>query len=188
MYQSSRFHQALAAQEIPTRRCPQGIVKIVQFGDFECSECGRVAASLQAFRHRNDGVIDFAYKYFPSSALHRHALQAAEAAECARVQGRFWPMHNALVANQDRLDLNSLYVHAESVGLNMVRFESEMDDETHLPTIRSHIYSGTLAGVRRTPAYFVDGILVDTSGGLRALFDATSDVLVQRRGSGLPIP
>jgi protein-disulfide isomerase len=140
---------------------------------------------LQAFRHHNDGIIDFSYKHFLASSVHRHALQAAEAAECARAQGHFWPMHNLLIANQDRLDLRSLYDYADSLGLDMTRFNAEMDEEKHIPTIRSHTYSGTLAGVRRTPAYLVDGVLVDTLGGLRSLFEDTSHLLQERRGAGL---
>jgi protein-disulfide isomerase len=185
MYHPARFGQALASLDLQPWHSPHGIVKVVQYGDFQCPECGRAAASLQDFRHRNDGVIDFTYKHFPASAPHRHALAAAAAAECARTQGMFWPMHDLLFRSPARLDPRSLYDHARSIGLDMARFEREMDHEAHMPAIRSHVYSGTLAGVRRTPAYFVDGNLVDFSGGLRGLFAATDSVLLQRRGCGL---
>jgi protein-disulfide isomerase len=188
MLRTNRFSQTLAARAIHPLLSAPANVDIVQYGDFECAECGRVAASLQTFRHRNEGAIDFHYKHFPFSAVHPHALQAAEAVECARSQGQFWPMHNLLYADQRRLDLRSLYGHAESIGLDMERFNAEMDDEVHIPIIRSHIYSGRLAGVKRTPAYFVDGVLISSSGGLRSLFDAASDASTVRRrrfGRGL---
>ncbi len=157
-------------------------VEVVQFGDYECKECGLVADMLQAFRHRNDGVVGFTYKHFPRVALHRHALQAAEAAESARAQGKFWQMHNRLIVNPDRLRLDDLYEYAESIGLDMARFTSDMDDEVHIPTIRNHIYNGTLAGVERTPTYFVDGVRLDGAGGVRSLLEETRLVLVARQG------
>jgi protein-disulfide isomerase len=146
-----------------------------------------MALALNSFRHRHEGIIDFSYKHFPVSAWRRHGFKAAEAAECARAQGRFWPMHDMLIANQDRLSLRHLSEYAESIGLDMGRFGREMEAGSHSPTIRSHIYRGTLAGVRRTPTYFVAGILVDPAGGLRSLFDASQHVLAQRRGAAHPV-
>ena len=187
MIHASRFSRSFASHAAPRVRQAEGAVEIVQYGDFECKECGRVANSLQALRHRSEGAVNFVWKHFPSATLHRHALQAAEAAECARAQGHFWPMHNLLVMNQERLDLRSLYDYAAALGLDMDQFTTEMDEEIHLPTIRNHIYNGTLAGVRRTPTYFVDGVLVDNNSELRALFDATNQLLRQRRGFGLAV-
>jgi protein-disulfide isomerase len=138
---------------------------------------------LKSYRHRNAEAISFTYKHFPVSDLHRHAFQAAEAAECARAQGHFWPMHDLLITNQDRLDIRSLYAYAQSLGLDMVRFTSDMDEEVYAPRIRADIYGGTLAGVHHTPTYFVDGVMVDATGGLRALLEATQNVATQRRRS-----
>jgi protein-disulfide isomerase len=182
MFSANRFNDVLAShRNRPTFTHGGAVLEVIQFGDFECKECGRVADSIQSYRHQNADLINFKYKHFPVSALHRHAFQAAEAAECARAQGHFWSMHNLLISNQDRLDIRSLYAYAESLGLDMARFTSEMDEETHVPSIRADIYSGTLSGVHQTPTYFVDGVLVDSSGGLRALFEVTRDVAVQRR-------
>jgi protein-disulfide isomerase len=159
-------------------------VEVVQFGDYECKECGLAAEMLQAFRHRNDGVVHFTYKHFPIEASHRQALQAAEAAESARAQGKFWQMHNQLIVNSDRLRLNDLHDYADSIGLDMARFTLDMDEEAHVPTIRDHVLSGTRAGVRSTPTYIVDGMRIDCGGGVRSLLEATNLVLAQRRRSG----
>ena len=185
MIHADRYSQTLSSHGIRPLISGRAVVEVIQYGDFECKECGCIAGSLTSFRHQNAGIVSFNYKHFPSPRLHRHAFQAAEAAECARVQGQFWAMHNLLIANQDRLDIRSLYAYAESLGLDMARFASEMDDETHIPGIRNDIYGGTLAGVQRTPTYFVDGVLVDTAGGLRALFEATRSVAAQRRPFGV---
>jgi len=171
----------LGRRSIKGKEC---LVDVVQFGDYECKECGLAADLLQAFRHRNDGIVSFNYKHFPVVASHRQALQAAEAAESARTQGKFWQMHNRLIANSDRLRLDDLYEYADSIGLDMARFTMDMDDGVHVPTIRMHIYGGTLAGVQGTPAYFVDGQRVDSAAGIRSLFETTSLALEERRGAG----
>jgi protein-disulfide isomerase len=184
MVQVNRKNETL---NILGRRSIKGtecLVEVVQFGDYECKECGLAADVLQAFRHRNDGIVSFNYKHFPIVASHRQALQAAEAAESARAQGKFWQMHNRLIANSDRLRLDDLYEYADSIGLNVARFTMDMDDGVQVPTIRRHIYCGTLAGVQRTPAYFVDGQRVDSAAGVRSLLEATSLALEQRRAAG----
>jgi protein-disulfide isomerase len=185
MFHTDRYSSTLSSHSAQPIVGVGAMVEVIQFGDFSCKECGCVASSLKSYRHRNAGAISFDYKHFPISALHRHAFQAAEAAECARAQGQFWPMHNLLITNHDRLDIRSLYEYAESLGLDMARFTLEMDEETHVSRIRADIYSGTLAGVRRTPTYLVDGVLVDTAGGLRALFEATQNAAAQRAQFGV---
>jgi protein-disulfide isomerase len=148
-------------------------IDVIQYGDYECLDCGRAAITLQSLRQRLDHRIRFSYRHFPLASIHPHATQAAEAAECARAQGRFWKMHDLLMANQDRLELQHIYDYAEQAGLDMPRFDTEMDDEVHLPTIHSQMAGGISNGVIRTPAFLVDGILLDSTGGLRALYQAT---------------
>jgi protein-disulfide isomerase len=185
MFHANRYRDTLSSPGIRPIAGAGAAVEVIQFGDFECKECGCVASSLQSFRHRNADLISFNYKHFPTS-VHRNAWPAAEAAECARAQGKFWSMHNLLITNQTRLDIRSLYEYAESLGLDMARFTSEMDEETYMPTIRADIYSGTLAGVRRTPAYFVDGLLVEPAGGLSVLFETIRRAAARRGHSASP--
>jgi protein-disulfide isomerase len=173
MMRSHKSYEMREAMSLPPENSRTSPVAIVQYGDYECKECGLHADLLQAFRHRNEGVLTFTYKHFPILSIHRKALQAAEAAESARSQGKFWQMHNRLTANPGSLRLPDLYGYAEGLGLDMEKFSSEMDEEAHVPTIRHHIYSGTLGGVQRTPTYFVDGILVNSAGGVRSLIEAT---------------
>jgi protein-disulfide isomerase len=124
-------------------------------------------------RQRFHQLIRFSYRHFPLASIHPHAIQAAEGAECARAQGQFWKMHELLMANQDRLELQHIYDYAERTGLDMARFDTEMENEVYLPTIHSQMAGGVASGVIRTPGFLVDGVLVDSSSGLRALYEAT---------------
>ena len=160
---------------------------VVQYGDFECVKCGRAATTIKSFRERFLTKIQFAYRHFPRESIHPHAVQAAEAAECARAQNRFWAMHDVLMANQDHLELQYIYGYAEDLGLSMARFTAEMDDEVHLPAVRAHLENGLASGVQSAPAFLVDGQMVDISCGLGSLFEATENAIQKwRDASGLP--
>ena len=148
-------------------------IEVIHYGDYECLECGRAAITLRSLRQRFHQQIRFSFRHFPLASIHPRATQAAEAAECARAQGQFWKMHELLMANQDRLELQRLYDYAEQTGLDMARFDTEMEDEVYLTIIHSQMAGGIASGVIRTPGFLVDGILVDSSSGLRALYEAT---------------
>jgi protein-disulfide isomerase len=167
----------------PPLRGKPALIEVIQYGDFECSDCARAAFTVRSFRLRFDRQIRFLYRHFPLDSLHPHAIQAAEAAECARAQGRFWKMHDLLVANQNRLALQRIYAYAEQARLDMDRFDREMDNEVHLPTVHAHRAAGIAHGVMRTPAFVVDGTLVDSSSGLRPLYEATEIAISLARGS-----
>jgi len=118
-----------------------------------------------------------AFRHFPIEAVHPHALRAAEAAECAGGQGKFWPMYDILFENQLHLKQPQLFEYATKLGLDMPRFTAEMDDEIYLQRVREHQRSGDASGVRGTPTFFVNGHLVDVSYGLHALIDAVEAAL-----------
>lgn len=157
-----------------------GPVTIVEYGDFECPNCKQVAPGVKSLLERYAGRVRFAYRHFPLEEVHPHALLAAEAAECAGSQGRFWEMHDLLFDNQAHLKPKHLQSYAERLELDMARYAAEMDDHVHLQRIREHIESGRRSRVRGTPGFFVNGALRDVSFGLQALFDATEAALKGR--------
>ena len=126
---------------------------------------------------RFDEKVRLAFRHFPQEGVHPHALRAAEAAECAGGQGKFWSMYDLLFANQQHLKQPQLFEYAKRLGLDMPRFTAEMDDEIYLQRIREHQRSGDASGVRATPTFFVNGRLVDVSYGLHALLDAVDAAL-----------
>jgi protein-disulfide isomerase len=126
---------------------------------------------------RFDQKVRFAYRHFPLEDVHPHALLAAEAAECAGAQGKFWEMHDLLFAHQDHLKLPQLHSYAVQLGLDMALYTAEMDDHVYLQRVREHVRSGLDSGVRGTPGFFVNGAIQDVSFGMRNLFDAVESAL-----------
>jgi len=150
----------------------QASVAVVEYGDFECPNCKQAAPTVKLLLDRFAGRIRFVYRHFPLEEIHPHALQAAESAESAGGQGRFWPMHDLLFDNQRHLDLQQLRSYAERLQLDVARYTAEMDNRVYLHRIREHIQSGRESGARHTPTFFVDGKIQDVSFGLQLLFDA----------------
>jgi protein-disulfide isomerase len=155
-------------------------VVIVEYGDFECPVCKNAAPAVKMLLENYVEQVRFVFRHFPLEEPHPHALAAAEAAECAGEQGKFWEMHDLLFANQTRLKPKDLHGYADGLGLDMAQFTAEMDDHVYLQRIREHIDGGKRSRVRATPGFFVNGKIQDVSFELHALFEATEAAL---RGS-----
>jgi protein-disulfide isomerase len=158
-------------------------VTVVEYGDFECPNCKQAQSAVKLLLERFDGRVRVAFRHFPLEDVHPHALGAAEAAECAGGQGKFWPMHDLLFAEQPHLLPKHLHGYAQRLGLDMARFTAEMDDHVYLQRVREHLQGGVDSGVRSTPTFFVNGRIEDVSFGLRALFDAVEGRLHPARSS-----
>lgn len=152
-------------------------ITVVEYGDYECPTCQQAVPAVKMLLERYENEVLFAYRHFPQEAIHPHALRAAEAAECAGGQGRFWEMHDLLFANQTHLAAKHLLAYAQRLDLDQPRFTAEMDDEVYRQRIREHIDSGRASHLRATPGFFVNGSIVDVSFGLHALFDAVAAAL-----------
>ena len=148
------------------------VVTLVEYGDFECPNCKQAAPAVKLMLERFGGRIRFAYRHFPLEEVHPHALLAAEAAEAAAAQGKFWPMHDMLFANHPHLKRNQLLGYAERLELDMARYTQELDDHLYLQRVREHIASGHASGVRATPTFFLNRKVQDVSFGLQSLFGA----------------
>jgi protein-disulfide isomerase len=147
-------------------------VVIVEYGDFECPTCKQAAPAVRLLVERWAGRVCVAFRHFPLEQAHPHALLAAEAAECAGTQGRFWEMHDLLFENQTHLRAAHLREYAERLELDVARFERELDDHLYLQRVREHTESGRRSHVRSTPGFFVNGVIQDVSFGLDGLYRA----------------
>jgi protein-disulfide isomerase len=153
---------------------------VVEYGDFECPLCAQAYPAVKILMERFEHRFRFVYRHFPLVEPHPHALLAAEAAEAAGAQGRFWEMHDRLFEHQRQLSGSDLQQHARALGLDMSRFDAELADHVYLQRVREHIASGVASHVRATPGFFVDGAVVDTSFNLQALGDAIARHLPPR--------
>jgi protein-disulfide isomerase len=152
-------------------------VTIVEYGDFECPHCKQAAGAMKLLLARFEQRVRFGFRHFPLEEVHPLALRAAEVAECAGAQGKFWQMHDLLFEKQQSLELSQLRDYAQSLDLDMARFTAELDDEVYLQRVREHQQSGRASGVRATPGFFLNGRILDVSYGLGALSEAVEAAL-----------
>jgi protein-disulfide isomerase len=152
-------------------------VTVVEYGDFECPSCKQAAPVVKLLLSQFGDHLRFVYRHFPQEGVHPHARSAAEAAECAGAQGKFWPMHDLLFESQHALKANHLREYALRLELDMLRFTAEMNDTVYLQRIREHEEGGLASGVRATPTFFVNGKIADVSFGLEALPRAVEKAL-----------
>ena len=147
-------------------------VTLVEYGDYECPYCGAAYPIVTELQDRMGERLRFVFRNFPITTSHPHAEQAAEAAEAAAAQGRFWEMHDHLYENQRRLGDQDLYAYAEELGLDVQLFEKELAGHVHAPRVREDFMSGVRSGVNGTPSFYVNGTRHDDSYDLETLLAA----------------
>jgi protein-disulfide isomerase len=138
-------------------------VTLVEYGDYECPYCAAAHPIVNAIVAQLGGVVRLAFRHFPLTTIHPHAEMAAEAAEAADAQGRFWDMHDTLYANQQQLDGPELLAYATALGLDIKRFGNAVAGHVHLPKVSEDFISGIRSGVNGTPAFFINGVRHDGS-------------------------
>jgi len=136
-------------------------VRILEFGDFECSYCGQAFSIVREILQKYQGKIYFAFRDFPLINDHPNALNSALAVGCANEQGKFWEMHDKLFINQANLTDADLLFYAQAVGLNTVQFNSCFKTEKYLSEINQDIDDGLGFGVRATPTFFINGYKIE---------------------------
>lgn len=150
----------------------EAVVTLVEYGDYECPHCGRAQPIVAEVKERMGARLAFVFRHFPLSNVHPHAAKAAEAAEAAGVQGKFWEMHEALFARQDALKPSDLVRRARTLHLDMTRFEQELDGGLHADRVQRDFSSGVRSGVNGTPTFFINGKRHDGSWDADALVAA----------------
>jgi len=146
-------------------------ITVVEYGDFECPTCKQAAPAVKLVLERFDGRVRFVFRHFPVESAHPHAMHAAQAAEAAGGQRKFWQMHDLLFENQRHLEMTNLRSYAQRLELDMPRFIAEMDDEIYLQRVREHMRSGAQSHVRGTPTFYINGVIQDVSFGMHSLME-----------------
>jgi Na+/H+ antiporter NhaA len=131
-------------------------VTLVEYGDFECPFCGRAEVAIDAVLGQTHDL-RYVWRHLPLTDVHPHTQQAAEAAEAAAVQGKFWEMHDLLLDHQDELEPNDLVRHAEEIGLDAERFVADLERHVGAKRIADDVETAERSGVAGTPTFFING-------------------------------
>ena len=156
---------------------PDAPVTLVEYGDYECPYCGAAYPIIKEIQARMGDRLRFVFRNFPITTSHPHSQQAAEAAEAASAQGKFWEMHDILYENQEHLQEQDLAVYGERLGLQVDRFTTELAEHTHLERVREDFMSGVHSGVNGTPTFFINGRRHDGPSNMETLFGALERAL-----------
>jgi protein-disulfide isomerase len=132
-------------------------ITIVEFADFQCPFCSRVQPLLNDVLVKYKGKVKLAYRDFPLSQIHQHADMAAEASRCALTQGKYWEMHDAMFADQSKLDGAALVKTAAGLGMDQNSFESCLKSGRYKAVVQQDVQAGSEAGVNATPTFFING-------------------------------
>ncbi|CAN5868421.1 DsbA family protein [soil metagenome] len=152
-------------------------VVLVEYGDYACAACSEAEPATRLLVATYGNRLTFAYRHFPLIGVHPYAERAAEAAEAAAAQGQFWEMHRLLSTHWQHLDASTLGCCALTLGLDMPRFYEAMDDRRYRQRVEAQRESGERLGVRGSPAFFLNGEVVDVSFGLEHLEVAVRNAL-----------
>ncbi len=148
--------RAIAVDGSPSRGPETAPVTVVEFADFECPFCQRIAPELDALWEKRQTAVRFVYKFMPLS-MHPHGESAARAAIAAQAQGKFWEMHDKLFANGEHLDDVDILKYATAIGLDLDRFRADLQSPATKARLDADRKLGDALKVKGTPTIFING-------------------------------
>jgi protein-disulfide isomerase len=137
---------------------PDAPVTLVEYGDYECPYCAAAHPIVKRLRATLGDRLRFVFRNFPLNSVHPHASVAAQAAEAAAAQGKFWPMHDVLYAHQATLADHGMDEFALRVGLEIYKFNADLSSERFAKRVREDFEGGQASGVTGTPTFFINGV------------------------------
>lgn len=152
-------------------------ITLIEFGDYECPGCGDAYWVIKKIEEEMGDALRFVFRHFPYARLHPHAELAAQAAEAAGAQEKFWEMHEALFEDQEALELDDLIARAERLQLDVDIFREALKNETYLDRVRTDFRSGVQNGVFSTPSIFLNGIRHNGDADYETLHKAIQEEL-----------
>jgi len=161
----------------PERDHIEGPVKaaltLVEYGDYQCPYCGAAYPEVKKVQKELGSELRFVFRNFPLTNIHEHAMNAAETAEAASAQGKFWPMHDFLYEHQATLgDSNVALAYARKLSLDTQKFEREITQHVYQKRIKDDFMGGVRSGVNGTPTFYVNGVRHDGDAVAKALVGA----------------
>ena len=155
-------------------------VTLVEYGDLECGHCHQVQPIIRQLRERLGRRLRYVYRHFPLRSIHPNAQMAAEATEAAGAQGKYWEMHNFLFEHQGELDAEHLGKFASELGLDVPRFQRDLDEHVYAKKVEEDFRSGVRSGVNGTPTFFINERRYDGAWDLESLLEAIQKPLGRR--------
>ena len=147
---------------------------LVQYGDYECDYCRQLHPEIREVLHRTDGL-RFVYRHFPNTRVHPNAARAAEAAEAAAAQGRFWEMHDVLFEQVHPLEDKLLSHCAHKAGLDMTRYTQEMSDRVYAAKVENDFMSAVFTNhVTGTPTLYLNRVLLSDARDVKTLLEVVT--------------
>jgi protein-disulfide isomerase len=159
----------------------QAPVTLVEYGDYECPHCGRAHPVVKAVRKHFGKQLRFVYRHFPLTQVHPMAEPAAEAAEFAGANGRFWEMHDGIFENQESLSPQMLAELAQPLGLSSEDLLRALKSHEFLPAIKEDFTGGVRSGVNGTPTFFINGVRYEGVPEFEDLVDGIDEELVDTK-------
>jgi protein-disulfide isomerase len=144
----------------PTKGPEAAPITIIEYADYQCPYCTRANAALKQVEERYAGKVRIVFRDFPLTQIHPNAAKAAEAGACANEQGKFWPMHDKLFANQTKLGVPDLKQHATELSLDAEAFGTCLDSGKHAADVKKSLEEGQRLGLSGTPSFFINGRLL----------------------------
>ena len=141
----------------PVEGSPDALVTLVDFSDYQCPFCGRANSTIQQLQKDYGSKLRVVMKEFPLTTIHPMARGAALAVVAAGAQGKYWPMHDKLFANQTALQPAALEGYAKDLGLDEARFKADLTDPKTAAVVERDTELGNSLGVSSTPAVFING-------------------------------
>jgi protein-disulfide isomerase len=153
---------------------------LVEFGDYQCPYCGEAHPVVKRLQRHFGKRLRFIFRNFPLTQAHPYALVAAEAAEAAALQGKFWQMHNFIYEHQEGLEPDVLPGWAQQVGLDLEAFGRAIKQEKMSERIKEDRTSGIRSGVNGTPCFFINGSRYDGDADYESLKATLDEQLVNQ--------
>ncbi|MGG6263026.1 DsbA family protein [Leptolyngbya sp. AN03gr2] len=150
---------------------PTAKITLVQYGDYQCPSCQVAGQIILSIQQQLGEQIRFVFRHFPQVNLHPQAHHAAEAAEAAASQNKFWEMHHHLLHHQSQLADGDLVQYAIALYLDVNQFLAEMTSDYHIARVQADIESGLQSGVIKTPTFFINGLKYSDQQCLETLLE-----------------
>ncbi len=166
----------------PTLGPPEAPVTIIEFSDFQCPYCARIQSALKELLRRYPKEVRLVFRDFPIEEIHPQALKAAEAAQCAGDQGKFWPYHDLLFSNRHKLSIEALKGYARKLDLELTQFDQCLSQDKYQEEVRRDMRDGLKSGVNSTPTFFINGRLISGAVPLEELEAVIAEELRLKAG------